>query len=176
MSSSGTVKSAPTSSKSSGKQGRNLAQELGEQRMKDDGEESSDDDNTGEQLGRANRDIKQLQGMFNENSRLIEELQNAVRQANQRAQAAEQRNQTLQAAANIITTPVPDGREKLKLNSPVRYGGSDGVVVDDADAGDVKSSPVDCIVELDIPGGVLIVLEPSWVLPLLADCDRQYSS
>ncbi|KAF6794621.1 hypothetical protein CMUS01_15994 [Colletotrichum musicola] len=96
MSSSGTVKSTPTSSKSSSKQVRNLAQELGEQRMKDDGEESSDDD-TGEQLERANRDIKQLQGMFNENSRLIEELQNAE---------VEQQNATLQAAANIITTLV----------------------------------------------------------------------
>ncbi|KAF6784757.1 reverse transcriptase domain protein, partial [Colletotrichum musicola] len=95
--------------------------------MKDDGEESSDDD-TGEQLERANRDIKQLQGMFNENSRLIEELQNAVRQANQRTKEVEQQNATLQAAANIITTPVQDGREKLKLNSPVTYDGTPGML------------------------------------------------
>ncbi|KAK2730299.1 reverse transcriptase domain protein [Colletotrichum kahawae] len=86
--------------------------------MKEDSEEDDDDEELKRQLAKANSDIKQMQGMFNE----------AFQQVTQQAAKLESENQTLRAAANIVTTPLHGGRQKLKLSAPVTYDGTPGTL------------------------------------------------
>lgn len=64
-------------------------------------------------------DFAQVQGIINELSTSLE----GEKSANKKLQ---DQLRTLRAAANIIETPIHDGREKLKLNSPVTYDGTPG--------------------------------------------------
>ncbi|KAJ0377994.1 hypothetical protein COL922a_014081, partial [Colletotrichum nupharicola] len=51
----------------------------------------------------------------------INKLQEAFQQVTQQAAKLESENQTLQAAANIATTPLHRGQQKLKLSAPITY-------------------------------------------------------
>ncbi|KAJ0381328.1 hypothetical protein COL922a_013979, partial [Colletotrichum nupharicola] len=51
----------------------------------------------------------------------INKLQEAFQQVTQQAAKLKSENQTLQAAANIATTPLHRGRQKLKLSIPITY-------------------------------------------------------
>ncbi|KAH0420200.1 hypothetical protein CcaCcLH18_14136 [Colletotrichum camelliae] len=127
MSSRASAKS-PAPGSSAGQPTRNLAQELGDHKMKEDSEEDNDDEELKRQLAKANNDIKQMQGMFNESAQAINKLQEAFQQLTQHAAKLESENQTLQAAANIVTTPLHGGRQKLKLSAPVTYDGTPGTL------------------------------------------------
>ncbi|KAH0429695.1 hypothetical protein CcaCcLH18_08238 [Colletotrichum camelliae] len=96
--------------------------------MKEDLEEDDDDEELKQQLAKANSNIKQMQGMFNESAQAINKLQEAFQQVTQQAAKLESENQTLQAAANIITTPLHGGRQKLKLSAPITYNGTPGTL------------------------------------------------
>ncbi|KAK2763606.1 reverse transcriptase domain protein [Colletotrichum kahawae] len=96
--------------------------------MKEDSEEDDDDEELKRQLAKANSDIKQMQGMFNESALAINKLQEAFQQVTQQAAKLESENQTLRAAANIVTTPLHGGRQKLKLSVPVTYDGTPGTL------------------------------------------------
>ncbi|KAK2772737.1 reverse transcriptase domain protein [Colletotrichum kahawae] len=96
--------------------------------MKEDSEEDDDDKELKRQLAKANSDIKQIQGIFNESALAINKLQEAFQQVTQQVAKLESENQTLQAAANIITTPLYRGQQKLKLSAPITYNGTPGTL------------------------------------------------
>nr|XP_036575833.1 reverse transcriptase domain protein [Colletotrichum truncatum]KAF6782466.1 reverse transcriptase domain protein [Colletotrichum truncatum] len=123
MSSSSTAKTPTTFPNSSkGKAPvKNLAQELGEEEMKDVEEESEEEEDDGNeelqrQVRKNNRDVGRLQEMFNSNAVVLEQLQATIRNLEGRNQELLNQNRTLQGAANIIQTPV-DGREKLRFST-----------------------------------------------------------
>ncbi|KAH0430429.1 hypothetical protein CcaCcLH18_07809 [Colletotrichum camelliae] len=76
MSSRASAKS-PTPGSSAGQATCNLAQELGDHKMKEDSEEDDDNEELKRQLAKANSDIKQIQGIFNESAQAINKLQEA---------------------------------------------------------------------------------------------------
>ncbi|KAK6221473.1 hypothetical protein QIS74_04766 [Colletotrichum tabaci] len=113
----------PGSSASSGKQpARSLDEEMKEA---EDSDEELDFTkkvygNLQKRIEKNNNDIAQMQAMFND---AVTELESK----NQLANKLQQEVHTLRAAANIIQTPM-DGREKLKLNSPITYDGTLGLL------------------------------------------------
>ncbi|TID01834.1 Retrotransposon-derived protein PEG10 [Colletotrichum higginsianum] len=113
----------PGSSASSGKQpARSLDEEMKEA---EDSDEELDFTkkvygNLQKRIEKNNNDIAHMQAMFND---AVTELENK----NQLANKLQQEVHTLRAAANIIQTPM-DGREKLKLNSPITYDGTPGLL------------------------------------------------
>ncbi|KAJ0307267.1 hypothetical protein COL922a_013884, partial [Colletotrichum nupharicola] len=60
-------------------------------------------------------------GMFNKSAQAINKLQEAFQQVTQQAAKLKSENQTLQAAANITTTPLHKGQQKLKLSTLITY-------------------------------------------------------
>ncbi|KAL0935116.1 reverse transcriptase domain protein [Colletotrichum truncatum] len=102
MSSRASAKSpTPGSSSSSRNQPQSLAQAM---------------ENLNEQLQHAGQAYKKLEEDIkgDANLRKIQELQGEIT--------------TLRAAANIVTTPVYGGRQKLKLSAPVTYDGTPGTL------------------------------------------------
>ncbi|KAL0929364.1 reverse transcriptase domain protein [Colletotrichum truncatum] len=73
-------------------------------------------ENLNEQLQHAGQAYKKLEEDIkgDANLRKIQELQGEIT--------------TLQAAANIVTTPVHGGRQKLKLSAPITYDGTPGTL------------------------------------------------
>ncbi|KAJ0276887.1 hypothetical protein COL922a_014515, partial [Colletotrichum nupharicola] len=66
--------------------------ELGDHKMKEDLEEDNDDEELKQQLAKANSNIKQMQGMFNESAQAINKLQEAFQQVTQQAAKLESEN------------------------------------------------------------------------------------
>ncbi|TIC95016.1 Retrotransposon-derived protein PEG10 [Colletotrichum higginsianum] len=101
-----------------------------DEEMKDAESSDSDDDATelAKQLKKTHRDMARMQDAFNSNAAEVTRLQQMIQQNPERAQlmALQQEVNTLRAAANIITTPHHDGREKLRLNSPQAFDGTPG--------------------------------------------------
>ncbi|KAF5502321.1 Retrotransposon-derived protein PEG10 [Colletotrichum aenigma] len=123
MSSRASVKS-PTpgsSSTSGGRATQNLAQELGDQKMKDDSDSEDDTEELKRQLDKTNSDFKAMREIFNQNAAALSELQEQAR----KNQDLEKEVATLRAAANVISAPV-EGRERLKLNTPSTFDGTPG--------------------------------------------------
>ncbi|KAL0934451.1 reverse transcriptase domain protein [Colletotrichum truncatum] len=138
MSSRASAKSpTPGSSSSSRNQPQSLAQEpantedfdMPDLKYDSDGEEAETKDmqkivnenrqameNLNEQLQHARQAYKKLEEDIkgDANLRKIQELQGEIT--------------TLRAAANIVTTPVHGGRQKLKLSTPVTYDGTPGTL------------------------------------------------
>nr|XP_036579100.1 reverse transcriptase domain protein [Colletotrichum truncatum]KAF6786531.1 reverse transcriptase domain protein [Colletotrichum truncatum] len=123
MSSRASVKS-PTpgsSSTSGGKAPQSLAQEVEDQKMKDDSDSEDDTEELKRQLDKTTKDFKEMRDMFNQNATALKELQEQAR----KTQELEKEVNTLRAAANVISAPV-EGRERLKLNTPSTFDGTPG--------------------------------------------------
>ncbi|KAK6220785.1 reverse transcriptase domain protein [Colletotrichum tabaci] len=101
-----------------------------DEEMKDVESSDSDDDaaELAKKLKKTHRDMARMQDAFNNNAAEVTRLQQMIQQNPERAQlmALQQEVNTLRAAANIITTPHHDGREKLRLNSPQAFDGTPG--------------------------------------------------
>ncbi|KAJ0308539.1 hypothetical protein COL922a_013878, partial [Colletotrichum nupharicola] len=69
--------------------------ELSDHKMKEDSEEDDDNKELKQQLAKANSNIKQIQGMFNESAQAINKLQEAFQQVTQQATKLKGENQTL---------------------------------------------------------------------------------
>ncbi|KAF5519208.1 Retrotransposon-derived protein PEG10 [Colletotrichum aenigma] len=110
-----------SSSTSGGRATQNLAQELGDQKMKDDSDSEDDTEELKRQLNKTNNDFKAMREMFNQNAAALSELQEQAR----KNQDLEKEVATLRAAANVISAPV-EGRERLKLNTPSTFDGTPG--------------------------------------------------
>ncbi|KAG7061003.1 Gag protein [Colletotrichum scovillei] len=119
-------KTTPTSSKSGSGKGKTLAEELAKEldfidvdSYKDGEVKISKEVYTKlvEMIKKNDNDIAQVQGMLNDT---FGQLENKTKEAEFLAQ----RVNTLQTAANIVTTPLHGGRQKLKLNAPITYNGT----------------------------------------------------
>nr|XP_036574756.1 reverse transcriptase domain protein [Colletotrichum truncatum]KAF6781221.1 reverse transcriptase domain protein [Colletotrichum truncatum] len=89
-------------------------------------------------------ETKDMQKIVNENRQAIENLNEQLQHAGQaykkleedikgdanlrKIQELQGEITTLRAAANIVTTPVHGGRQKLKLSAPVTYDGTPGTL------------------------------------------------
>nr|XP_036588736.1 reverse transcriptase domain protein [Colletotrichum truncatum]KAF6800110.1 reverse transcriptase domain protein [Colletotrichum truncatum] len=138
MSSRASAKSpTPGSSSSSRNQPQSLAQEPANTEDFDMPDLKYDSD--GEEA-----ETKDMQKIVNENRQAIENLNKQLQHARQaykkleedikgdanlrKIQELQGEITTLRAAANIVTTPVHGGRQKLKLSTPVTYDGTPGTL------------------------------------------------
>ncbi|KAL0935933.1 reverse transcriptase domain protein [Colletotrichum truncatum] len=138
MSSRASAKSpTPGSSSSSRNQPQSLAQEPANTEDFDMPDLKYDSD--GEEA-----ETKDMQKIVNENRQAMENLNEQLQHAGQaykkleedikgdanlrKTQELQGEITTLRAAANIVTTPVHGGRQKLKLSAPVTYDGTPGTL------------------------------------------------